>query len=449
MRPRQDTGPGRRGARGAAERPARAAWPAAALAGIVVGLAAAVAAEEGSGPAEQPANPAIPTVMPVANPAPPAFYTVAISRVRSINADTFEFEREDRKIIRVSLFDAQCDGLGETARSSAKAVAKDLLEPQPFWVFPCGALKGGTGGEVAARVWTRKGWLDEVLIRAGYARRRADPSAQVQGPADPAGTTNKGPAPAAPAIGCIIGRTVEGDMLEITRDGKPVTLRLFDVSCDQLEATQREAARAVTVQTLAGRPAWVFPCSLRKAGAGEETRVRIWTDEGWLDEALLKASLARRHADPDKPTAAAAVTPEPATKPGPVTQPEAAPKPEPAPTKPPSKPPGKEPNFKWVEVPLAAEKSDSLGASSRTFKLTSEEWRISWDLRPARIGLPIQVHIYRVDETWTVKTSSAHVASFTGNTGAKMMRSRPGDYWIRLVGCGNMKNVRVEEKRPL
>ena len=443
MRPRQGTAPGLRSACGVAERRSRAAWLAAALAGVVLGFAAAVAAaEEESEPAEQPVKPAPPVPRPIALPAPPAFYTVAISRVRNIDGVTFEFEREDRKIIRVRLFDAQCEGLGESARSSAKAVAKDLLEPQPFWVFPCGAVKGGTEGELAARVWTHKGWLDEVLIRAGYAKRRADPSAQVQGPADAAGMTNKGPPPVPPAIGCMIGRTIEGDLFEITRDGKPMTARLFDVSCQELESAQREAARAVTVQTLAGSAVWVFPFSPRKAGPGEETRVRIWTNEGWLDEALLKASLAKRYPDPDKPPVAVAVKPEPATRPGPVT------KPEPGPTKTPGKSTAKEPDFKWVEVPLSADRSDSLGATSQTFKLTSEEWRIQWDLKPARIGLPIQVHIYRVDETWTVKTSSVHVASFTGSTGAKMMRSRPGDYWIRLVGCGDM-NVKVEEKKPL
>jgi endonuclease YncB( thermonuclease family) len=456
MRPRHGTSPRFPGAASPAGRQFGAAWLAIAAAGIVLGLATAMAvAEEESEPAEPPViKPAPPAPKPIPTPAQPAFYTAALSRVRNIDGDTFEFEREDRRIIRVRLFDAECESLGETARSSAKAVAKGLLEPQPFWVFPCGTVKGGTEGELAARVWTAKGWLAEILIKAGYAKRRADPSATVQGPPDAAGTANKGPLPAAPAMACMIGKTLEGDMFEITRDGKPTSVRLFDVLCQELDSGQREAARAVALQALAGSTVWVFPSGQRNAGPGEEKPVRIWTKEGWLDQVLLKSSLAKRYADPDKPTVAVAVKPEPstkpgpATKPGPVTKPGPAKKPEPAPTKTPGKSPAKEPDFKWVEVTLSADQSDSLGATSKTFKLTSPEWRISWDLRPARIGLPIQIHIYRVDETWVVKTSSVHVASFTGNTGAKMMRSRPGDYWIRLVGCGDM-NVKVEQKEPL
>jgi hypothetical protein len=108
-------------------------------------------------------------------PAAPAFYSVAISRIRNIAGDSFEFEREDRKIVKARLHDADCAVLGGSAIASAKAVATNLLEAQPVWIFPCGQVKTSEGSELWVCVWTAKGWLGDLLIRAGYARRRAGP----------------------------------------------------------------------------------------------------------------------------------------------------------------------------------------------------------------------------------------------------------------------------------
>ena len=379
---------------------------------------------------------------PAAGPvtlAKPAMFTASVSRVRNIEGDTFAFERDDRKVLKVRLFDANCEGLGTTARDQAKAVATNLLQASPVWILPVGQATGAAGDELWAHVWTPKGWLSESLIKGGCALRRADLAGVTLAPADAAATTSTGTPPDPPAFACTGATVLDGDTFEIDSGGRKIRARLFDVTCQDLDAAQRDAAKAAAARLLGPEAVWVFPASTRVPGPKEEMRVRIWTKEGWLSEILVKEGKAKRYDDPIKASVAAAAPP--------VKKPDA--EAQPADTKPADKKPGgKGPKeIKWREVPIskaAGVAGDIFSCKSNSFKVTSPVWRISWDCKPVRINGPVSLTLCRLDEKWQgITMSSTHVDSFVGASGQRIVRSQPGDYWIQLVGSTDL-NIKVE-----
>jgi len=279
-----------------------AAALAAALTGTLL-TAAAGAAEPAAGPSP---------------PAAPAFFTVSIGRIHNIQADSFEFQRGDLKRVRVQLAGADCSKMPERIRGMAQTITRNLIQAEPVWVFPVGRPKGSTD-QVWAHVWTRKGWLAEVLIRADYAMRRGDLDPASLDPPDPAGTANQGPPPVAPAFAAASCKPVDGETYNVVRGGVTVRVQLFDVTCADSGTSAVTVGAAETC--IAGGPVWVFPCDPQQRGAA--TRARIWTAGGWVSAALLARGLAQRHADPYKApvqTAAVGPAPTPGTGPSP-TQP--------------------------------------------------------------------------------------------------------------------------------
>lgn len=399
--------------------------PLAALAAFAwaAGLAAsawAAAADAGAG---EPAARA-------ALPPRPAFYTVSVSRLRVAEPDAFTVVLDPAKPpVRIRLADATCEDLTPSQRELALALATDLLRAEPLWIFPCAAGEGA-GGEWRARVWTRKGWLSEVLINAHFAKRRTDQDAGSPVPADQVPETAGDVPPFPPAFAAAVSSPTSGDTFEVTRDGKPCRVRLFDVTCEG--AGSAEDARAAAARLLGSGPVWIFPSTQRRLGPNEALPVRIWTDAGWLSEALVKARLAKRLDDP-----------------GAVAE---ADVPKPTPTKSPTTPkPAYEPHVDWVwrEVPVSdAGISDPYMCESNVFHVTSPVWRLSWDMKPVRTGAKILVHICRVDAQWETKTSSTYVRCVEGSRGSVLMRTKPGDYWLQVNQSSHI-NAKVEVQEPV
>jgi endonuclease YncB( thermonuclease family) len=395
-------------------------------------------------------------------PAPPAFCSGSIDRIRNIDGDAFDFQRDDGKVVRIRLIDADCQGLGDRSRTSAKETASDLLTTQRVWVFPCGQSKTG---EVYAHVWTSHGWLSDVLVCADSAARRGDPAPLGLAPVDPPGAPGKGQPPPAPAFASATFTVVEGDTYEVERAGQKVRVRLFDATCQDMDSVKRDDAKAEASRVAGqdGGRVWVFPCSPRWAKATDEPRVRIWTKQGWLSDALLKGGFANRYSDPDRGTVQVA-----AAQPAPVKHPEAVTRPAPstgttkdppAPTPPPApavtprprpKSSGTAPSGSigtWREVTVAKATSDGLSCETGVFKIPNDIWRITWDLKPTRVGGHILLNVYRVDEAWQTKMSSQHTAGVTGPSGVHVVRSKPGDYWVRITGSTS-PGFKIESLEP-
>ncbi len=363
-------------------------------------------------------------------PPRPAFYTVSVSRLRIAEPDAFAVVLDPAKPpVRIRLADATCEDLTPSQRELALALATDLLRAEPLWIFPC-AAGAGADAEWRARVWTRKGWLSEVLINAHFAKRRTDQDAGSPVPADqvPAAAGDVPPFP--PAFAAAVSAPTSGDTFDVTRDGKPCRVRLFDVTCEG--AGDADAARTAAARLLGSSPVWIFPSTQRRLGPNQAVPVRIWTDAGWLSEALVKARLAKRLDDP-----------------GALAE---ADDPKPTPTTPPTAPkPAYEPHvdFTWREVPVTdGPRPDPLRCQSNVFRVTSPVWRLTWDMKPVRTGAKVFLHIYRVDEKWETRISSTHVRSLEGNRGSVLVQSRPGDYWIAGVQSSRI-NVKVEVQEPV
>ncbi|MBE3134051.1 MAG: hypothetical protein IMZ55_11295, partial [Acidobacteria bacterium] len=247
-----------------------------AAAAVVTVAALLAAALVGGARAAEPAEPKAAPPPPAA----PAFYTFSVSRIRNIRADGFDFVRDDDRRLKVRLTFADCTAVSDRLRGHAETVARSLLEAGPVWIFPCGRPKGAAD-EVWACVWTEKGWLAEVLIRAGYAVRRKPPEADALEAFDPAGTSNAGPLPAGGSYASAGCKPVDGDTYEVTQAaGKSLCVRLYDVTCQGAGDPPHTAANAAAEGCIGGAPVWVFPCS--PARSGEEPRVRLWTRKGWL-----------------------------------------------------------------------------------------------------------------------------------------------------------------------
>jgi len=389
-----------------------AAGALAVAAAVLAGAVASVGAAEEAQPAP---------------PAPPAVYTRFVSRVTDIQGDSFAYNT-GRESVRIRLADADSGDLDAAQRERAVFLAAQLLPQEPFWIFPCGPLQGGQ--EVRARVWTRKGWLAEVLIKAGLAKRVAGAPTVTFTPSAEAKQPPETPGPPPPAFAAAIQEVLSGDTFQTTREGRPVRLRLYDVTCDE----SADRAKDLAAQTLGSEPVWIFPSSQRQLDGGDEVPVRIWTARGWLADVLVAASLARPYPDPDKALqerlGLSGAGPEPT--PGPASGPKPAP--------PPSK-------VVWHQVTVTAAKSDLLGVESAPFEIPTAEWHLAWDLKPVRKGGHINVSVFQVDPEWTTAMSHTSVCSFKGASGSGVVRYPPGKFWIRVTGASQL-NVKVEYPEP-
>ena len=423
--------------------------PAAALMPLMAGALVLVGAWCAAAPAQ---------TTEAAVPAPPAFYTQSIGRISDIQGDSFRFAAGEGRMVRIRLMDADCQPLGEATTQQAAAVATNLLQASPVWVFPIGQTKAGGTDEIWADVWTDKGWLSQVLIRAGYAQKRTEPTPSSLSPADAAGTSNKGPAPAAPAFVAAACTLQSGNTFEIDQGGKKVNARLFDTTCEGLSDAQRSDANATASQLFAKGGVWVFPCAPIR-DAKTSVPVRIWTAEGWLSDILVKAGQAQRGEAVEKPAADATAQAAPAPKPQPVR-------------KPPEKP--AEPAVDWqpISVTLAKHKRSSsagsmwsreirtgegdLGAMDNTsaalesniFKITSGVWRLAWETKGEKAHL--NVTVFRCggkSPDSPSKVGSSQVATYAATSGAPVLRTTPGSYWVRFMGAANV-TVKAEEATP-
>lgn len=405
--------------------------------GLVAVLSAAMAADA------PPAAPGAPAADP---PAAPAFYTQGISRIREIKGDSFTFMRDDGKAVRVRLIDADVAPCGESARVQAGAVATKFFEETPVWVFPVG--RSADGSEVWADVWTPKGWLSQVLVRAGYAQPRTEPALSTLSPPDAAGASNKGPAPVAPAFQTAV-KPKTGDTFDIEQGTRKHSVRLFDAAC---EGADQASSAPATATRLLGGPVWVFPCASPPVDGKGDWPVRIWTVEGWLSDVLVKAGQAKHVDGSAKPATAVAAKPETAPKPAPV---------KPAVKKPP------ETAIEWktisVTLSTVAPDSEDKGAGtdlgvltgnanashleSQVFKITTGAWRVSWEMKTAVKGSRPMIQVLRCgtgQTDTTVKTPSTQVISSTQAVGGQVLRTAPGNYWIK-VGGTTTATVKVEE----
>ena len=362
-------------------------------------------------------------------PPPPAVYTTYLAAVTKTQGDSFQFEWEGQKTI-IRLQDADSSDLDPARRQSAAFLAAQLLEAEPFWIFPCAPLKAGAPGEVRARVWTQKGWLSEILIKSNLAKRRSDVAAVTFPPAEApsAAAPADVPPPPPPAFATPIQRIVAGDTFEVPREGKTVRLRLYDAACEG----GADRAKELAAQTLGTGPVWIFPSSQRKLDAGDDLPVRIWTARGWLADVLVAASAARHYPDPDKAleerTEKKAATP-------------AQPPSQPAEEKSGSSTP---PKVVWREVPVTVAKSSTHSIETAVFTIPSSEWRLSWDLKRVMQHAAILVNVCYVDPRYSeVKRSMKPAASFTADRGSTLIRHKPGQYYLRIAGAKGL-NVKVE-----
>ena len=395
-----------------------------ALAGVLL-TAVTQAAEPGDGPPP---------------PAAPAFFTVSIGRVRNIQADSFGFVRDDQKRVCVRLAGADCSKMPERIRGIAQTILCNVLQAEPVWVFPCGHAKGKSD-EMWACVWTKKGWLSEVLIRADYAMRRTDLDLASLERCETTGAATQGQPPWLPAFAAASCKPVDGETYEVDRGGTAVRVRLFDVTC--AGADTPTAATGAAEKCVGGGPVWVFPCGPQKRG--EDMRVRIWTAGGCIAAALLKQDLAKRYDDPynaEIQTASADPEPEPV-----------APKhtPDPVSPRPPTRSRGPQP-LKWTPVSISAAKvakGGMQGAETKTFAVPAPGvWRVTWKCEPPTAGFRVMLNVYRVDEKWQTRVSSTHVVTLKGLTGQRVLQTPPGTYWIKLVCSDDWDGITVELGEP-
>ena len=410
-----------------------AALPLAAAA-LVLAVAAA-----GPAPAGAPASDVPP-------PAPPAFYTQHLGSIADIQGDAFAFTRDDGQKVRIRLLDADCAPLGNTVRTQAQAIASKLLEEAPFWVFPVGRTQGGEANEVWADVWTAKGWLSQVLIRAGYAQRRTEPALSALATPDTAGTSNKGPAPAAPAFVAPSCKPTAGDTFEIESGTRKFAARLFDAACEGVPDAQRTEAGATATRLVGSGAVWVFPCAPPPIDGKGEWPVRLWTAEGWLSDVLVRAGQAKRSEGVDKAAVASATKPAPAPRPEPAKQP--------APKKP------AEQTIEWKPVPIrltvvtppTTDTMFELSASashleSQVFKTTSGVWRLTWNGKPEQPNARLVVQVLRYGGNQpdsTDKVPSSQVFYCAQPAGNQVLQTAPGNYWIKITNT-TTATAKVEE----
>jgi len=362
-------------------------------------------------------------------PPPPAVYTTHLVAVTKIQGDSFQFEWEGRTMT-IRLRDADSSDLDPPRRQSAASLAAQLLEAEPFWIFPCAPLNPGAPGEARARVWTKKGWLSEILIKSNLAKRRSDVAAVTFTPADApsAAAPADVPPPPPPAFAAPIQQIVAGDTFEVQREGKTVRLRLYDAACEG----GADRAKELAARTLGTGPVWIFPSSQRKLDAGDDLPVRIWTARGWLADVLVAASAARYHPDPDKALEERLPAPPPQemAKPAPAAEPKSG--------------DTMIAKFVWHRVSVTASKQSTHSIVTDLFMIPSSELRISWDLARVMKRLPIQVNVFYVDPEFSeVQRSTKPMGTFKADRGRTVIHHRPGQYYLYIAGAKEL-NVTVE-----
>jgi len=364
-------------------------------------------------------------------PAPPAFFTVGVSRISTIEGDSFHLTLEGGKVVTVRLADADCHGLDLRARDSAKAVASGILETQPVWIFPLGHNVTPATDELWAEVWTPKGWMGEVLVKAGYAVSRSGLDAGSLVPFGVGAAAGTGSPPSAPAFLCTSCTTADGIVYEMEGAGHRLRGRLADVAVDP---SQGGAAKDVATRLLGAGPVWVFPSNAGRVGPGGEFRVRLWTREGWLSEALIKAGAAKRGTPDDKMPAAAQPTGSAPTPAAPATGATgSAPK------------SGSFGGMSWRPIAISKSKGGTFEWQSANFKVSQPTIRLSWNLKPVRRAFSVAVSLMRLDdEQGPGGGSSTNACAFAGPAGSQILHVRPGDYWIHVAGSIET-NVTVEE----
>jgi len=395
-----------------------------ALAGVLL-TAVTQAAEPGDGPAP---------------PAGPAFFTVSIGRVRNIQAESFDFVRDDQKRVCVRLVGADSSKMPDRIRGIAETILRNVLQAEPVWVFPCGHVKGKSD-EMWGCVWTTKGWLSEVLIRADYAMRRTDLDLASLERCETTDSATKGQPPCSPAFVAASCKPVDDETYEVDRGGTAVRVRLFDVTC--AGADTPTAAAGAAEKCVGGGPVWVFPCGPQKRG--QDMRARIWTAGGWISAALLKQDLAKRYTDPYKAQVETASA-DPTTKP-------VDPKPKSRTVSPRPRTKSRDPQpLKWTPVSISAAKvarGGMQGAETRTFAVPAPGiWRVTWKCEPPKAGFRVMLNVYRVDDKWQTRVSSHHVVTLKGLTGQRVLQTPPGTYWIKLVCSDDWDGITVELGEP-
>jgi endonuclease YncB( thermonuclease family) len=362
-------------------------------------------------------------------PPPPAVYTAHLAAVTKIQGDSFQFEWEGRTMT-IRLQDADSSDLDPTRRQSAAFLAAQQLEAEPFWIFPCAPLNPGAPGEVRARVWTKKGWLSEILIKSNLAKRRSDAAAVTFTPAE--APSAAAPAdvlpPPPPAFAATIQEVVAGDTFQVQREGETVRLRLYDATCEG----SADRAKELAAQTLGTGPVWIFPSSQRKLDAGNDLPVRIWTARGWLADVLVAASAGNYYADPDKALAERLPAPplQERAKPASAAEPKSG-----GPMT---------PKFVWHRVSVTVAKKSTHGMETALFTIPSSEWRLSWDLDRVMKRLSILVNIFYVDPEFSeVQQSTKPMGGFNGDRGSAVFHHKPGQYYLHIAGAKEL-NVKVE-----
>jgi hypothetical protein len=307
-------------------------------------------------------------------------------------------------------------------------------------VFPCGQAKGASGEEIWGDVWTTKGWLSDILIRAGYAKRRPEADLAALTPIEkPPASAGGALPPPAPAFAAASGTSSEGDTLEVEHGGHKLKVYLSDVTCQGLDSAKRDAAAATAARLLQAGPFWVFPCTAMKGQGPDDVRGRVWTQRGWLSSALVQEGSARRleegeiHAPaPGARAAASGKAAAGGTGPAAANPPAARPAPKPA-TAP----------ARWREIQVPEGPAMGMSCQSGRFRVEVPQWRLTWNMQPWREAMPISLSVCRVDEKVINGATSTHVGSFRGLTGSTIIRAAPGTFWIQVTGSGKL-GVKVE-----
>ncbi len=389
-------------------------WFVAGAASLVVLAAPAARGAEDSGPF----------------PPSPAVYTARVSSVGEIYGDRFRFT-PGLETMTIRLADATCDSLEDDRARRAASLATDLLRDEAFWIFPRAPLKAGA--EVPARVWTRKGWLSEVLIKAHLGLRAPSvPTASAEvGEASLFASKRTPGAPFAPAFRATLKRVLATDRYELDRNGRPMGVRLFDA-----EAAGTNAEAAIR-ETVGDGPVWVFPSSQRSFKPDQNLPVRIWTAKGWLSDVLIARGKAKRFRDPD--LAQLEVDP-----------PKADPTPQPT-----RRPPGQKYDVDWVWEPVSVStaKSATHGCESSVFTIPAgTEWRLAWDLKRSLSAVAVIVNVLWIDEGLSeVSRAGKNVRTFARDRGVEVIRHRPDRacrFYVRVSGASDL-NIRIDYKKPV
>ncbi|MCX5682203.1 MAG: hypothetical protein NT049_00755, partial [Planctomycetota bacterium] len=284
------------------------------------------------------------------------------------------------------------------------------------------------------------------------------PANQTLSPVDPAGLSNKGPAPAAPAFFAPVKATTS-DAVEVQHAGKPATASLFGATSEGVDSSKSAEGAATASKVIGAEGAWVLPCGQQPTDGKSPWPVRIWTREGELSEVLIKAGQAVRAS-----TASLAAAAKPANATAASEKPEEKPKPEKKP-RPEAKPP--ESTLEWQVIPVSMARKTANnnntggmrvavpgmngggGANnimeSEVFKVTTGVLRITYEAKPVDKNSRVSVQINRCQNQDTPsKNAGMQVAMYNGEKGMQGFKAAPGSYWIKASGTTDV-TVKLEE----